>query len=376
MRPIGKKFQAWASTVPETICNPLYHWTAMELKRPFGVTKPLSGATAKEIFDACKSAVARRRSDTQSILRHFRVAVACTTDDPPIRSKRTANLPVAPIPIRASTPPGGPIKALAVSDVPAWNAWIDRLEADGKHFDIPAGRSFFLPSNRVTQHFITGLPRVRSRAGPHGCGALHRAEATASFDKLRSGKAIGADDAAKFRSALLYRMALLGSTPAAGCSNSISAHCEAPTRACAVSLDPIRGFDSIGDSIRAAVCSSFSIRSILPTSWRRRSSITSIHPIIRSSRRMVGNYQDGSVPGKMQWGSAWCFLDQLDGMEAQMRNALKHGSAGAVSSHGHRFAQLPSYPRHDYFRRLVCRMLGEDVRRACCRMTKNCSANW
>ncbi|HVW11114.1 MAG TPA: glucuronate isomerase [Bryobacteraceae bacterium] len=357
-----EKFEAWARTVPETLCNPLYHWNAMELKRPFGITKPLNGSTAKEIFGEANRQLQTGDLTTQSILRYFHVTVACTTDDPADSLDAHQKLAQRSNPDTRVYPTWRPDKALAVADPAAWNQWIGRLEK-------AAGASISswvnLLSALEARH--TAFHELGCRASDHGLNSMDaapftEAEASAVFDKLRAGKTVSADEAAIFRSALLYKMALLDHARGWAQQFHLGALRGTNTRMRRV-LGPDTGFDSIGDFEQAESLAQFLDR-LDNTDQLAKTIIYNVNPSDNPVfATMVGNYQDGSVPGKMQWGSAWWFLDQLDGMEAQMRMLSNMGLLARFVGMVTDSRSFLSYPRHDYFRRLVCRMLGEDVRR-------------
>ncbi len=357
-----EKFEAWARTVPETLCNPLYHWTAMELKRPFGISKPLCAATAREIFDECNAQLRDGELTTQAILRQFRVAVVCTTDDPADALEAHRKLAERPNPETRVYPTWRPDKALAVGDPVVWNAWIDRLSQTAKtSISSWAGLLAALESRHSAFH------ELGCRASDHGLNSMDAepftdAAAGACFDKLRSGKPVDAGEAAMFRSALLYRMALLDH--ARGWAQQFHLGALRGTNSRMLrQLGPDTGFDSIGDFSQAAPLARF-LDSLDSTDQLAKTILYNVNPSDNPVfATMVGNYQDGSVPGKMQWGSAWWFLDQLDGMEAQMRMLSNMGLLARFVGMVTDSRSFLSYPRHDYFRRLVCRMLGEDVRR-------------
>jgi glucuronate isomerase len=188
------------------------------------------------------------------------------------------------------------------------------------------------------------------------------AQASACFDKLRAGKTVTADEAAVFRSALLYKMALLDHARGWAQQFHLGALRSTNTRMRRV-LGPDTGFDSIGDFPQAESLARFLDR-LDDSDQLAKTIIYNVNPSDNPVfATMIGNYQDGSVPGKMQWGSAWWFLDQLDGMEAQMRMLSNMGLLARFVGMVTDSRSFLSYPRHDYFRRLVCRMLGEDVRR-------------
>jgi glucuronate isomerase len=357
-----EKFEAWARTVPETLCNPLYHWTAMELKRPFGITKPLNGSTAKEIFEEANRQLQTGDLTTQSILRQFHVTVACTTDDPADTLDAHKKLAQRSNPDTRVYPTWRPDKALALSDPAAWNEWIGRLE---KTAGVSISSWTNLLSALEARH--TAFHELGCRASDHGLNAMDAApftdaQASACFDKLRAGKTVTADEAAEFRSALLYKMALFDHARGWAQQFHLGALRGTNTRMRRV-LGPDTGFDSIGDFPQAEPLARFLDR-LDDTDQLAKTILYNVNPSDNPVfATMIGNYQDGSVPGKMQWGSAWWFLDQLDGMEAQMRMLSNMGLLARFVGMVTDSRSFLSYPRHDYFRRLVCRMLGDDVRR-------------
>jgi len=357
-----EKFEAWARTVPETLCNPLFHWTAMELKRPFGITKPLNGSTAKEIFEDANRQLQTGDLTTQSILKQFKVTVACTTDDPADTLDAHKKLAQRQNPDTRVYPTWRPDKALAVSDPATWNEWIGRLE---KTAGVSISSWANLLSALEARH--TAFHELGCRASDHGLNSMDAApftdaEASACFDKLRKGQAVSAGEAAVFRSALLYKMALLDHARGWAQQFHLGALRSTNTRMRRV-LGPDTGFDSIGDFPQAESLAQFLDR-LDNTDQLAKTIIYNVNPSDNPVfATMIGNYQDGSVPGKMQWGSAWWFLDQLDGMEAQMRMLSNMGLLARFVGMVTDSRSFLSYPRHDYFRRLVCRMLGEDVRR-------------
>lgn len=357
-----EKFEAWARTVPETLCNPLYHWTAMELKRPFGVTKPLSPATAKEIFDECNQQLREGDLTAQSILRRFRVAVVCTTDDPSDPLDAHRKLAARTDPDTRVYPTWRPDKALAVADVPAWNAWIDKLGNTAKAtISSWSGLLSALESRHAAFH------ELGCRASDHGLDRMEAepftdAQAAAVFDKLRAGNAVDAAEAALFRSALLYRMAILDHARGWAQQFHLGALRNTNARMRRL-LGPDTGFDSIGDFDQARPLARF-LDSLDSTNQLAKTIIYNVNPADNPVfATMIGNYQDGSIPGKMQFGSAWWFLDQLDGMEAQMRTLATMGLLSRLVGMVTDSRSFLSWPRHDYFRRLLCRILGDDVRR-------------
>jgi glucuronate isomerase len=355
------KFEAWARTVPATLRNPLYHWTHMELKRPFGIAEILDQRSARRIYEKCNALLAEPAFSTQGLLKQFRVAVVCTTDDPADSLQHHEALARRTDPATTVYPTFRPDKAYAVDDPAAWNAWVARLEkASGRSvgsFDelvqaLEARHGAFHDAGcRASDH---GLEQMDSETGDED-------SARRSFDRLRRGEAIDAGDTRRFRSALLHLLALLDHARGWVQQFHIGAMRNANTRR-RQKLGPDTGFDSIADAEQARPLARFLDR--LDQDGRLAKTILyNLNP--RDNElfaTMIGNFQDGPLPGKMQYGSAWWFLDQKDGMEAQMR-ALSH--LGLFS----RFVGMItdsrsflSYSRHEYFRRLVCNLLGNDVR--------------
>jgi glucuronate isomerase len=357
-----EKFEAWARTIPDTLCNPLFHWTAMEMKRPFGVTDLLSPANARAIYEHCNARLQEDGFSALGLLAGFRVAVVCSTDDPTDTLDAHAALAARPDPVTRVYPTWRPDKAFAVDDVPAWNAWVDRLAAVCRR-DVRTWSALLEALDARHQWFHA----LGCRASDHGFEAVFAdaftdGEASAAFDSLRAGRAVPAGEARVFQSALLHRLAELDHARGWAQQFHVGALRNNSTRM-RRALGPDTGFDSIGDFPQARALCRFLDR--LDEREQLAKTILYNHNPADNAvfATLVGNFQDGSVAGKMQWGSAWWFLDQLDGMEAQMRTL---GNMGLLS----RFVGMVtdsrsflSYSRHDYFRRLLCHMLGEEVRR-------------
>jgi glucuronate isomerase len=357
-----EKFEAWARTVPETLRNPLYHWTAMELKRPFGVTKLLSPATAREIFDHCNERLQQKGFTTLGLLEEFRVAVVCSTDDPTDSLEPHRALAGRPDPVTRVYPTWRPDKALAVEDAAAWNTWVGKLEgAAGRPVSSWASFLEALAARHAAFH------EMGCRASDHGLEQLHAepwadADVATSFERLRAGKTIEKGEALRYKSALLHRLALLEHASGWVQQFHLGALRNNNTRL-RRSLGPDTGLDSIGDFEQARPLARFLDR-LDETNQLAKTILYNMNP--RDNEllaTMCGNFMDGSVPGKMQFGSAWWFLDQKDGMEAQMQALSNMGLlwhfVGMVTDS----RSFLSYSRHEYFRRLLCNLLGEDVRK-------------
>jgi len=347
-----EKFFAFAKTVPATLRNPIYHWTHLELKRFFGITDLLDESTAKQIWDDANRQLAQM--PVHKILESNRVAVICTTDDPTesLEHHRT---------IRASQlktqvyPTWRPDKALAVDQLVSWNAWLDKLGVAGD-FDSLLTRL----NERLDFFHANGC-----RLSDHGLSHLDAADCTPAevaqtFAAARAGKQVAPDVAVKFRSFLLIWLGEQYHARGWVVQLHLGAQRNNNSRLLRT-LGPDTGFDSIGDYPQATALGKYLDR--LDTNNRLPKTILyNLNPADNYVlATMLGNFQDGSVPGKIQFGSGWWFLDQKEAMEWQL-NALSN--LGLLS----RFVGMLtdsrcflSYSRHEYFRRLLCDLIGRDV---------------
>jgi glucuronate isomerase len=357
-----EKFEAWARTVPETLGNPLYHWTAMELRRPFGIDELLSPATARTIYNRCNERLGEADFTALGLLRQFRVAVVCSTDDPTDSLEPHAALAARKDLDTRVYPTWRPDKALAVDDVVSWNAWLERLEQTSR---VPVDTWDNFLQALETRH--TAFHERGCRASDHGlqalpAGEVSDAEAAPLFERLRSGRLLEPAQAGRFRATLLHRLALLDHARGWVQQFHLGAMRNNRTRMHRL-LGPDTGFDSMGDFEQGPPLARFLDR-LDETDQLAKTILYNLNPADNELfATMVGNFQDGSTPGKMQWGSAWWFLDQLDGMEAQMRTLANMGLLSRFVGMVTDSRSFVSYSRHDYFRRLLCRILGEEVRR-------------
>ena len=203
------KFEAWARTVPETLGNPLYHWTAMELRRPFGIEERLGPATARDIFARANDKLKQDAFSAMGLLAQWKVAVVCSTDDPVDSLEPHARLAARKDKKTEVYPTWRPDKALLVEDVAAWTAWLEKLEAaaavsistwESLLEALEKRHAFFHERGcRASDH---GLERIEAEPGTD-------AEAAEMFARLRKGRALAAAEAFVFRATLLHRLAIL-----------------------------------------------------------------------------------------------------------------------------------------------------------------------
>ncbi|HEX5057473.1 MAG TPA: glucuronate isomerase [Gammaproteobacteria bacterium] len=356
-----EKFQQWAATVPYTLRNPLYHWTHLELKKPFGIRNlPLNSSTAQEIWDRCNELLAKPEFSSRGLMRQAKVKMVCTTDDPAddlsphkkIAADKSFNIGVLPT--------WRPDKAMAVGNSRQYNQYLDRLaEAGGvtiKSFD-----DLMAALNKRHDYFHANGCRLSD----HGLETVYAEDYTATdiktiFAKIRGGKDLGADDVQKFQSAMLVEFALMDHARGWVQQFHIGAIRNNNPRLYRT-LGPDTGFDSIGDHNYARPLARFFGR-LDDQNRLAKTILYNINP--RDNEMigtMIGNFQDGAVPGKMQFGSGWWFLDQLDGMTRQIEALSQLGLLSRFVGMTTDSRSFLSYSRHEYFRRLLCRILGRDM---------------
>ena len=339
-----EKFQAWAATVPKTLRNPLYLWTHLELKRCFGISDTLLNPdTANEIYESGTQLLQTDAFKTREILKSMNVELVCTTDDPVDDLSHHLKLSEDQSFEIKVLPAFRPDKAMAVETPDAFNLWVDQLER-AADTNIVNFESFLAAIQKRHDYFH----HVGCRLSDHGLEQPYAEDFSAAdiariFKEVRSGKTIGQAEILQFKSAMMLELAGMDAEKNWVQQFHLGALRNVNTRA-HESLGPDTGFDTMGDFKMAKPLALFLDR-------------------LEMLAAMIGNFQDGTVPGKMQFGAAWWFNDQRLGIENQI-NALSN--SGLLS----RFVGMLtdsrsflSYPRHEYFRRILCNLLGQDVER-------------
>jgi glucuronate isomerase len=354
-----EKFQKWAETVPATLRNPLYHWTHLELQRYFGITELLNGESAGRIYDECSARLRTANYSVRSLLRRMNVETLCTTDDPADSLEHHQKLAASGYEVQV-LPAFRADKAMTVDDAPSYNAYLDRLGAVAE-VDIRSFADLETALRRRHDFFAT----VGCRLSDHGLEQIYAAdyaqqEVEEAFRKIRGGQALEQVEILKFKSAMLVLLAEMDWEKGWTQQYHLGALRNNNARMLR-QLGPDTGWDSVGDFAQGSALSAFLDR--LDTHDKlAKTIIYNLNPADNELiATMIGNFNDGSVAGKMQFGSGWWFLDQKDGMEKQI-NALSN--MGLLS----RFVGMLtdsrsflSYPRHEYFRRVLCNLLGTDV---------------
>ena len=356
-----KKFLAWAKTVPQTVRSPLYQWSHLELQRYFGITELLNEDSAPRIWDEANAQLQTPALTTHGIMGRFRVTALCTTDDPADDLGSHEAIAKSGLQTRVF-PAFRPDRALAVNNPAAFNTWTDRLAAVS---NVSIGA---LPE------FQQALEQRHAFFHAHGCRLSDHglaqcpadfptdAEAAAIFDRARAGQTVSAEQHTQFASHMMLFFGRLDSARGWTKQLHLGPLRNVNTRALQT-LGPDTGFDSIGDSPQAAALGAYLDRlnceGALPKTILYNNNPTDTYALAT----MIGNFQDGAVPGKMQYGAAWWFLDTREGIEWQL-NALSN--VGLLS----RFVGMltdsrsfMSFPRHEYFRRVLCNLIGSDIER-------------
>lgn len=352
-----EKFDAWCAAVPHTLGNPLYHWSHIELKRYFGIDEIISPKSADAIWKAANAKLATMR--VHDILAANKVAVICTTDDP--ADSLADHDRIAKLGIKTRVyPTFRPDKALGVNAPAAFNAWLERLGGEAKMlvktFDDLLNAlkkrhgDFHAVGCRVSDH---GMEQALAEPCTH-------AEAAAIFDAARAGKAADAAQWAKFGS---YLMLEFGRWDAAkGWTKQLHLGAMRNNNARLLKqLGPDTGFDSIGDFQQARALSRY-LDALDSTGELPRTVLYNLNPADNYVfATMIGNFQDGSVAGKIQFGSGWWFLDQKEAMEWQMNALMNLGLISRFVGMLTDSRSFLSYTRHEYFRRVLCNLLGNMV---------------
>jgi glucuronate isomerase len=356
-----EKFLAFAETIPHALRNPLYHWTHLELARFFGIHELLSPATAEGIWEKANSMLAQDDMSSWGILEKFQVKFIGTTDDPTDSLEHHARLQGSACPAKVA-PSFRPDKALQVGNADAWNGWVDALEAAAS-ISVDSFRSFKEALESRIDHFA----KLGGCTADHGlarCPLSIADDAAAGviFDKARSKQSLSADEIEGFAGNI---MAFLG-----GLYHKrgwvMQLHLGAIRNVNADLFNKVGadvGCDSIGDVQQipslALLLSELSARGELP-----KTILYNLNPSDNYAfATMCGNFAEEGIPGKVQFGSGWWFLDQAEGMQWQI-NALSN--LGLLSHFVGMLTDsrsMMSFPRHEYFRRLLCQLLGDDMER-------------
>lgn len=351
------KFKRWAETVPYTMRNPLYHWTHMELLNPFGVKQLLDKDSAERVYGHCNEQLPKWT--TQALLQHFKVDTLCTTDDPCDSLEYHQAISQSSFKVRV-LPTFRPDRAIGVEDVSAFSAYADKLgTAAGINTDTYSQFIDALRSRHDYFHASGG------RLSDHGISTFYAGNFTqeglaASYAKLRKGQALTPEEADAFKAGTLHVICEWNHERGWVQQFHVGAIRNNNSRLVS-KIGADAGVDSIGDWQVAQAMSVFLDR-LDKKDKLAKTVVYNLNPAYNEVfATMVGNFQDGTVPGKMQFGSGWWFLDQKDGMEKQMNTLSNMGLLSRFVGMLTDSRSFLSYSRHEYFRRILCNLIGNDV---------------
>jgi glucuronate isomerase len=352
-----EKFKAWAATVPHTVRNPLYHWTHLELSRYFGIHELLNEESAERIWHAANEQLSELT--THRILEKFRVTNICTTDDPSDDLSHHVALSKAGIGTKV-LPTFRPDKALAVNNPGAFNAWVAALaKVDGKEIrNVP---SLLAAIKRRAEFFH----EIGCRLSDHGPDRIHaepctEREMNSIFSAVQFGRAASHAEHAGWSAYLMLFLGRLYAEKGWTMQLHIGALRNNNTRLLRT-LGPDTGFDSIGDLTHANGLSAF-LDKLDDDNALPKTILYNLNPADNYAfATMAGNFQDGTVAAKVQIGSGWWFLDQKEGMEWQLNSLSNLGLLSRFIGMVTDSRSFMSYPRHEYFRRVLCNLVGKDI---------------
>lgn len=353
------KFDAWARTVPQTVRNPLHHWTHLELKRYFKTNLVLSPKTANEIWELTNAQIENDSFNVHNICEDFNIHAIGTTDDPidSLEHQITHNATAHQTKV---FPTYRPDKAMLTANIQGWNEWTDAL----------ANVSGLTINSAIT--FVEALKARHDYFHEHGCRLTDHGlelcpyipcsneDAEAIYKKLRSGLALDTNEAEQWMTFILQHVARWNAAKGWTMQFHIGSIRNNNT-GMFKKLGPDSGYDSMLDEPVArkfvAFLDSLALTDELPKSIFYHLNPNQLYPLAT----LMGSYQDGSVPGKMQLGSGWWHVDTMDGMRTQMEVLSSVGLFSKFVGMLTDSRSFLSFPRHEYFRRLICNIIGNDV---------------
>lgn len=354
-----EKFEKWAATVPYTMRNPLYHWTHLELKRYFGIHEILDPSSAKSIYENASAQIQTDAFSIKNLIRKMNVKVICTTDDPIDSLEYHKTLAESDFEVKIK-PAFRPDKAMEVSSAANFVAYVKKLEAV-TNLSVSSFEDYLFALQNRHDFFAS----MGCSLSDHGLEEIYVEDFTGQeiesiFAKVHGGKELNVLEQRKFKSCMLLHFAEWDWEKGWVQQYHLGALRNNNSRMLS-KLGPDTGWDSIGDFSQAAALSKF-LNKLDSEDKLAKTIIYNLNPADNElMASMIGNFNDGSVAGKIQFGSGWWFLDQKDGIIKQL-NALSN--MGLVS----RFVGMLtdsrsflSFPRHEYFRRILCNLFGDEI---------------
>ena len=353
-----EKFKKWAETVPVTAGNPLYHWTHLELLRYFNIRELLSPSTAESIYERASGLLQTKEFSTRSIIRKMKAEVVCTTDDPAdtlehhLKLKDTFEIKVLPT--------FRPDNVIKTENPEKFMAYLNRLELvcgiEIRNFDTLVGAL----DKRHTFFHDMGC-----RLSDHGLDRFYHSLFTAQeinsiFKKLLKGEIISSEEAEKYKTAVMLELCRLNHKRGWTQQFHVGALRNSNSRMFR-QMGPDTGWDSIGTTQDPLKMSRF-LSELDKNEQLAKTILYNLNPADNEMMiTMAGNFNDGSSVMKVQYGAAWWFLDQKSGMEKHLKDLAAFGLLRRFIGMVTDSRSFLSYPRHEYFRRIVCNYVGEEV---------------
>lgn len=354
-----EKFNKWAQTVPLTIRNPLYHWTHLELRGYFNINRILDDSSAKEIYEQSSNQLQQDDYSCKGLLKKMKVEVVCTTDDPADSLSHHQQLASENFEIKI-LPTFRPDKAYNFENPEEYNLYLSKL-AQTSNQEINSYQNLL----EVLKKRIDYFHENGCRLSDHGLERLYYKSASGTelkelFIKVRSGKKLKSDEIEKLRTGILLELGKSYHEHSWVQQFHLGALRNVNTRLLS-SIGPDTGFDSIGDFEQATSMAKF-FDHLDQDNQLAKTILYNINPADNAVfSTMIGNFNDGSIKGKMQFGSAWWYLDTKHGIEDQLNTLSNLGILSCFIGMLTDSRSLLSYPRHEYFRRILCNLIGKDV---------------
>jgi glucuronate isomerase len=353
------KFLKWAEVVPYTIRNPLYHWTHLELKNYFGISELLSPDTAEAIWDKTGSLLKQKSHSANGLLKLMNVESLCTTDDP--KDGLEYHITILKDDSKVKTfPTFRPDKAYAVEDAKTYNDYLSKLEnSSGIQIDN------YQDLIDALQTRVDYFHNVGGRLADHGLEQLYHFDNTTFdidilFKKVKTNEELSTEEVQFYKAETMIHLGKMYHTK--GWTQQLHlGPIRNNNKRLLKELGPDTGFDSIGDFSQAVGLSGF-LNALDSTNQLAKTIVYNLNPSDNEVfATMVGNFNDGTIKGKVQFGSAWWFLDQKDGMEKQINTLSNQGLLSCFVGMLTDSRSFLSFPRHEYFRRILCNLIGNDV---------------
>lgn len=354
-----EKFEKWAETVPYTLRNPLYHWTHLELQRYFDIDEILNAVSAKKIYADASAKLQTKEYSIRNLLRKMNVKVVCTTDDPADSLEHHQKIKDDGFEINI-LPAFRPDKAMNVDNVEDFKSYVEKLQAVS-NTNINSFEAF-LEALKKRHDFFASMGCTVS---DHGLEQLYAedytdSEIVAAFHKILNGRELTDEEKLKFKSAMLHIFAVWDWEKGWVQQYHVGALRNNNTRL-SEELGADTGWDSIGDFHQGKALSKFLGR-LDANNQLTKTILYNLNPADNElMATMTGNFNDGSVAGKVQWGSAWWFLDQKDGMTKQINTLSNMGLLSKFVGMLTDSRSFLSFSRHEYFRRILCNLFGKEI---------------